>query len=114
MKIEQLINQIKNNPVSIEFQQVMEAIDQNYNYTPARFINGDVVNENRTNEGSCKIFAFGQLNNLTEQETLTCFGSYYREDVLMNPDGTDHANIRTFIRQGWDGIQFDSPALTEK
>lgn len=114
MTKEQLLNLIKNKPASVEFQQVMEVIDQNYHYTPTRFSNGDIINESGTNEGSCKIFSFGKLNNLTERDTLTCFGAYYREDVLQHPDRTDHANIRTFIQQGWDGIQFDSPALTEK
>lgn len=114
MTIAQLLQQIRNRPESIEFQQVMETIDQNYHYTPARFTNGDVINENGTNEGSCKIFAFGKLNNLSGQETLACFGSYYRDDVLNNPEGTDHANIRTFIKQGWNSIQFDTQALETK
>ena len=114
MNIEQLLQQIRTIPESIEFQQVMETIDQNYNYTPARFVNDEVINESGTNEGSCKIFAFGQLNQLNEQETLACFGTYYRNDVLQNPDGSDHANIRTFMEHGWGGINFDSAALTVK
>jgi hypothetical protein len=31
--------------------------------------------------------------------------------VLDNPDGTDHANIRNFIRDGWAGIVFDGVVL---
>ncbi len=112
MTTEELFKLLKTNPESIEFQQVMETIDQDYNYTPARFTNGEVVNESGTNEGSCKIFAFGQLNLLNEHETLACFGTYYRNDVLQNPDGSNHANIRSFITHGWDGIKFDSAALT--
>jgi len=114
MTIEQLINLIKTNPESIEFQQVMETIEQNYDYTPTRFTNSDVVSESGTNEGSCKIFAFGQLNQLDEHETLACFGTYYRDDVLQNPKGTDHANIRSFMVHGWEGINFDAPALVVK
>ena len=114
MTIEQLINLIKTNPESIEFQQVMETIEQNYDYTPTRFTNSEAVNESGTNEGSCKIFAFGQLNQLDEHETLACFGTYYRDDVLQNPKGTDHANIRSFMVHGWESINFDTPALVVK
>ncbi|MFK8066630.1 MAG: HopJ type III effector protein [Gammaproteobacteria bacterium] len=114
MQKQQLINLIKTDPESIEFNDVIKTIDHNYEYKPARFTNGDVVNESGTNEGSCKIFSFAQLNDLKEQETLACFGNYYRKDVLDHPQGTDHANIRTFIQLGWEGISFDSQVLSEK
>jgi hypothetical protein len=42
------------------------------------------------------------------------FGDYYRKDVLEHPEGSDHANIRQFIRDGWQGIQFDSDVLQPK
>jgi hypothetical protein len=100
---------------NIRFQDVIRAIDDNYDYTPTRFINGvgddRLVNEAGTNEGSCKIFSFGRLHKLSRQQTLNCFGDYYRIDVLQEPNGTDHANIRNFIRHGWDGIVFDGDAL---
>ena len=70
------------------------------------------MNEAGTNEGSCKIFAFAQLHHLSEQATLACFGQYYREDVLQNPQGNDHGNIRNFIKQGWQGITFESDVLS--
>jgi hypothetical protein len=54
---------------------------------------------------------FPQLHRLTEAETLGLFGGYYRDDVLANPDGTDHGNIRSFMLNGWVGIKFDSAAL---
>jgi|GEM_PF-3978162 len=40
------------------------------------------------------------LNHLDEDSTLACFGSYYRDDGLKFPDGTDHGNIRRFMRDG--------------
>jgi len=114
-KLEKLLN---NTPEKIEFDQVMQVIEENYNYTPTRFTNGEgcdqVTNEAGSNEGSCKIFSFAQLNNLNEKQTLACFGHYYREDVLAHPDNTDHANIRNFIKSGWAGIHFKGIALTEK
>ncbi|HAB55541.1 MAG TPA: type III effector, partial [Cellvibrionales bacterium] len=41
-------------------------------------------------------------------------GKYYRDDVLGNPSGDDHANIRNFILDGWLGIQFDTEPLALK
>lgn len=116
MTLGQLINLIKSSPDKLDFEQVMSTITEYYHYTPACFTNGLgsdlLINEAGANEGSCKIFAFGQLAGLNESQTLACFGKYYREDVLANPEGSDHANIRTFIRHGWAGIHFDGQALT--
>lgn len=98
----------------VEFEQTMAVIEHNYDYTPTAFKNGDTENEAGTNAGSCKIFAFAALNNLSELTTLSLFGKYYREDVLGNPEGEDHANIRNFIEHGWNGVEFDGQALTAK
>lgn len=118
MTIDELKKSLHSAPEKIEFEDVMETIAIHYNYMPCRFTNGksdnQIINEAGINEGSCKIFSFGQLNNLDEKETLACFGKYYRNDVLAHPKNTDHANIRNFIQSGWDGIQFDGTALTEK
>ena len=103
---------------SIQFSDVISVIDDNYDYTPTRFSNGlgedRSVNEAGNNEGSCKIFSFARLHGLSKQQTLNCFGDYYRIDVLQNPQGTDHGNIRNFMRHGWDGIVFDGDALKAK
>ncbi len=106
-----LLAQIKQQEKNIEFEQVMQVIKDNYHYQPSTFINGELVNEAGTNEGTCKIFYFAQLNNLSIQQTLACFGHYYRDDVLANPEGKDHANIRNIIITGWQGIEFKSVAL---
>lgn len=115
MTVNTLIEKIRSTPDAVEFNEVIDGIAEHYDYSPSRFTNGVdedvVINEAGTNEGSCKIFAFAQLNALSEAETLACFGHYYREDVLQHPEGTDHANIRNFMRHGWAGIQFDHPAL---
>lgn len=111
MTVSELLDRVHTQPDTIEFDQVMQVIADHYRYTPTRFNNGPVVNEAGTNEGSCKIFAFAQLNNLSEMETLALFGRYYREDVMGNPAGEDHANIRNFILDGWLGIQFEGAAL---
>lgn len=106
-----LVAQIKQQEKSVEFEQVMLVIKENYHYKPTIFHNGELVNEAGTNEGSCKIFYFAKLNDLSQQQTLACFGRYYREDVLINPKGNDHGNIRNFIKTGWQGIEYNSAAL---
>jgi len=109
-----LLTTLSENPENVSFEQVMDVIAQQYNYSPSSFNNGKLINEAGTNEGSCKIFSFAKLNKLTPEQTLSCFGRYYREDVLQHPDGEDHGNIRNFMITGWEGIQFDSEVLTEK
>lgn len=118
MLLSELLEQIKSRPETIVFNDVLYVIAANYHYTPSRFSNGAgddaVVSEAGKNEGSCKIFAFAKLHGLSETETLACFGHYYRDDVLKHPEGSDHANIRTFMRHGWSGIHFDQAPLTPK
>ena len=103
---------------NVSFNDTLNVIARHYDYQPTEFSNGVnddiVINAAGQNEGSCKIFAFAQLNGLDQQQTLNLFGDYYRQDVLNNPDGTDHQNIRNFMRYGWDGIRFKGTALTAK
>jgi len=114
----QFFDRLSNDPSSVSFSEVIELINSQYDFSATRFTNGlgdnVVVNEAGTNEGSCRIFAFAKLHSLTEEQTLHCFGDYYRNDVLDNPANTNHANIRTFMRDGWSGIVFDAPALVAK
>jgi|TARA_B110000977_G_C10616656_1_gene314474 hypothetical protein len=115
MTLENFFKQLANTPESIEFKQVMDLIEQYYEYSPASFRNGpELYNEAGTNEGSCKIFAFAQLEGLSQNETLACFGKFYREEVLEQPDANNHGNIRAFIKFGWNGIQFDGIALVKR
>ena len=106
-----ILEQLKNFPESINFNDVIVFIDENYNFKPVRFVNGSIVNEANQNNGSCKIFSFAKMNNLSEKDTLALFGDFYRNDVLQNPEGEDHQNIRNFIKYGWNGIQFTEDAL---
>ena len=116
MTIDELIEKTNTDPESIDFTDVIHSIDGAYHYTPTRFRNGNgdkvVISEAGKNEGSCKIFAFGKLNNLSEKQTLACFGQFYREDVLGHPENGDHTNIRNFMLCGWKGIEFEGEALT--
>ncbi len=112
MLVVDLLTKLKDQPESVSFNEVIATIAEHYQYTPAAFKNGDTFNEAGTNEGSCKIFYFAQLNALTQAQTLACFGDYYRQDVLAHPTANDHANIRQFILHGWSGIEFNSVALS--
>ena len=116
--METLLHQIKHHPETVGFKQVIETINQHYDYSPAAFTNGlgkdTLHNAPGQNEGSCRVFAFAKRQNLSEAEVLACFGEHYRVDVLQHPEGSDHQNIRHFMKYGWQGIQFERDALTEK
>ncbi|MCL1666816.1 HopJ type III effector protein [Elizabethkingia ursingii] len=109
-----ILEQLEQSPEAIEFNDVIAYIDNNYDFTPTEFRNGNTVNEAGQNNGSCKVFSFAKVNNLSKENTLNLFGAFYREDVLKNPEGTDHQNIRNFIEFGWDGIAFEGEALKKK
>lgn len=106
-----LIETLKKN--SMPFSEVIEFIEKRYNHQPTAFKNGDVYNEATQNQGSAKVFAFAQLNNLSATDTLYLFAEHY-QSVLASPDGTDHQNIRQFMANGWQGIAFNGTALVLK
>ncbi len=113
MTLATFLSKIKNTPDEITFPETITVIEENYHFTPTTFKNGNQQNAAGENSGSCKLFAFAKLNNLTKEETLSCFGAYY-QDVLKNPEGDDHQNIRNFMKTGWNGIQFEAEALELK
>ncbi|AZA73608.1 HopJ type III effector protein [Chryseobacterium indoltheticum] len=109
-----LFEQLEKSAEEIQFKDVIAFIDEHYEFTPTKFTNGNTVNEADQNNGSCKVFSFAKINDLSKEETLNLFGEFYRKDVLQNPEGTDHQNIRNFIEFGWEGISFDGKALVRK
>ena len=108
------LEKVKQTPDSLELSELMELIENEYDFTPSAFKNGDLENAENENMGSCKLFSFAQLHDLTSEQTLACFGSYYREDVLQNPEGSDHQNIRNFMNTAWEGVVFAQTALISK
>ena len=114
MNLDSFLHQLNKQPDAITFNDTLAVIEAHFNFTPAGFKNGELINEAGQNNGSCKLFAFAQLHQLTPQQTLHCFGDYYRQDVLKNPNGNDHLNIRNFIKHGWPGIQFNTSPLNPK
>ena len=114
MELNQFLQRLNDAPERLTFNDTIALIESLYEFTPTRFSNGDLISEAGQNSGSCKIFAFANLHGLTEQQTLHCFGSFYRDDVLGHPEATDHQNIRNFMQTGWAGITFDGTALAAK
>jgi len=111
MKEEEFIEKLKTSPTDIAFSDTMNVIEENYQFTETAFTNGSVINSAGENSGSCKVFAFAKKHNLSKDETLACFGTYYFNDVLKDPDGDSHQNIRNFMRTGFDGLSFEGEAL---
>lgn len=111
MTLNAFLEKLKNSPEKVEFNDTMAVIEQYYDFTETTFKNGELVNKAGENSGSCKLFAFAQLQQLSKEQTLYCFGAYYRDDVLNNPTGTDHQNIRNFINLSWSGISFTAMPL---
>ena len=114
MTIDILLNKLNNTPDTITFSEVMETIELHFIFTETAFTNGKQHNQAGENSGSCKVFSFARLHQLTEHQTLALFGEYYRDDVLKNPDLDDHQNIRQFMQHGFQGITFEKEALTAK
>jgi hypothetical protein len=112
--IEDFIEKVQASPAEIAFTETMQVIDAHYAFTPTAFKNGELENEAGQNNGSCKLFAFAMMHELSESQTLACFGDYYREEVLGDLAGNSHQNIRNFMKHGWDGIEFAGEALHKK
>ncbi|WP_028891470.1 HopJ type III effector protein [Tenacibaculum sp. 47A_GOM-205m] len=114
MTLDRFKETIQSAPEKVEFSDTMSVIENVYNFTPTAFKNGDLYNEAEKNKGSCKVFSFAIQQGFSKEETLACFGQYYFEDVLKNPEGTDHQNIRNFMKTGFEGLLFEGDALKKR
>ena len=113
--LEAFLKTISDDASAVDFEDTMAAIEDGYDYAAVAFKCGAVDSAADQNQGSAKIFSFAKLQELDEATTLQLFGRFYRKDVLENPDGDDHGNIRNFIKSGWGGVDFpDGLALTPK
>lgn len=95
------------------FADVIAHIDSLYTHTPTAFKNGQQSNAATENQGSAKVFSFAKLNDLDQAQTLSLFAEHYAS-VLATPEATDHQNIRQFMQNGWNGIEFAGQALKAK
>ena len=114
MNIEVFKAKLKNTPNDIEFSETMDVIEANYEFMPTAFKNGNLENAEGQNSGSCKLFAFAKAESLSKADTLACFGQFYFDDVLKDPKGNGHQNIRNFMNTGFDGLSFEGTPLKKK
>ncbi len=113
MELEVFKEKLKSKPESIAFSDTMQVIEDHFEFTPTAFTNGAIHNESGQNSGSCKVFAFAQMEDLSKESALACFGQYYT-DVKNTPDAADHQNIRNFMNTGFAALSFDGIALQKK
>ena len=111
MKLEEFKNKLATKPTNISFSDTMSVIESNFTFTPTAFTNGTITNELGQNSGSCKVFAFAKMEGFTKEDTLACFGAYYFDEVLQEPEGDGHQNIRNFMKSGFEGLTFDGEPL---
>ena len=99
--LEAFLKTISDDASAVDFEDTMAAIEDGYDYAAVAFKCGAVASAADQNQGSAKIFSFAKLQELDEATTLQLFGRFYRKDVLENPDGDDHGNIRNYqVRLG--------------
>jgi hypothetical protein len=105
---------VEMNADDLKFEDVIAMIDTYYESQILEFKNGDMVNKPGENEGSAKVLSYAALSGLDKETTLKLWGQYYRE-VLADPKGDSHQNIRNFMKYGWEGVPFENGiALTRK
>jgi len=98
----------------ITFEEVTKLLDEHYESALCEFQNGGLTNKPGENQGSANVLSYAALSNLDDESTLKLWGQYYR-DVKNTPSGTDHQNIRNFIKSGWNGVKFEfGISLTRK
>lgn len=114
MQITEFLKKLKEAPETVEFSDTMAVIEANYYFEPTSFKNGNLTNNADENSGSCKLLAFAHDQKLSKEETLACFGGFYFNDVLNDPNGSGHQNIRNFAKTGFGGVHFDRFPLTKK
>jgi len=76
-----------------------------YDVPPQAFSVGGHENSPGENEGSLAIFGFAKMHNLHNNQVFSMFCEA-GDEVLANPEGTDHPNIRAFIGDNFDGVRF--------
>lgn len=114
MTLEEFRNKLKMTPEVIQFSETINVIDIHYDFTPTAFKNGALFNDDNQNLGSCKVLAFAKDQNFTKAETLACFGQFYFNDVLNDPKGDSHQNIRNFMNTGFEDVIFEGVPLKRK
>ena len=94
-------------PIAQQYPKLLAniaAINAIYSVPPQAFVVGDQENKPGENKGSLAILGFARANGLWNlSEILPMFGEAYYE-VLTNPNGSSHANIRALMNYGMGGV----------
>lgn len=107
-------NNVDMDSSNLMLEDVLEMINAHYETQLLEYSVGNIVNKQGENEATGLILSYAALSNMNKETTLKLWGQYYR-DVLKNPNGTDHANIREFMKNGWNSVPFENGiALTKK
>ena len=94
MSLSEFLEKLSTDANKVEFEESIRLIEELFEVIPCEFSIGNHSNAKGSNLGSLKILAFSIKYNLSTDQTLNMFGKYYREDVINNPNGNDHQNIR--------------------
>lgn len=97
------------------FQDVINTIRKHYECTPVAFRTGagtprETGNAAGTNMASSQLLAYARRLGLDAATTVALYGEHYR-DVLADPGGTSHPNIRAFMANGWAGVNMPEEPL---
>lgn len=98
---------------TLPFSSSIFNIHNEYKYTPKPFEIEYIRSEGKGTEGSAKILAYAQINNLNTEQTLFLFGEHY-QNVLDTPNGDNHKNIRALIKYGIAKVTFPEGYPIEK
>ncbi len=82
-----------------KLNETLSLIRSIYDIPPTGFVVGNQINMSDENQGSLAILSFARACRLPDEEVLPMFGEAY-EEVLGNPDGEDHSNIRALMDLG--------------
>ena len=98
----------------MNFSDLTNLIDQEYEFLNVAFKNNDLINSKEENQGSAKVFCFGLMHSLSEEDTIRCFGEHYQCVIDEPKNNNSHLNIRSFISNGWKGVLINQNALKLK
>ncbi|MDR1027138.1 MAG: HopJ type III effector protein [Rickettsiales bacterium] len=99
-----------------DFQQVLSVIDKNYDYTPTQFAVTDGWGDTNgldQNQGAGRVLAFAKERRLDEEAALQLFAEHY-QNVVDNPNGDNHKNIRLLAAHGLNQVHFANRPLRKK
>ena len=100
--------------VKMTFSDFTNLIDQEYEFLNVAFKNNNHMISKEENQGSAKVFCFGLMYSLSEEDTIRCFGEHYQSVISEPENHNSHLNIRSFISNGWKGVLINQNALKLK